>query len=133
MAGHTGLWATSKECIAKAGDNYNSTQVDEAMINEFCLQAESLINSLTRYNWSDEFTAPATTATLSADVWYMLGLAESAIVGKWMLTYNPTGEDGALIRIEFEDRINILRDDFLFAMSILRDKKVQKFMREAGI
>ncbi len=128
---HSGLWATSAECIAKAGDNYNSTNVDEAMINAFALQVESLINSLTRFNWSNEFSAPATTSTLSADVWHMLGLAESNLVGIHMLAHKPTGEDGTLSRIEFEDRINILRDGFLFAISILRDKKVQKFMREA--
>ena len=130
---HAGLWATSAECIAKAGANYNSTAVDEALINAYCLQAENLINALTRYNWSDLFTAPATTTTISADVWHLLGLAESALVGKWMLAYKPTGEDGALSRIEFEDRINILRDDFLFAIAILRDKQVQKFMQGATV
>ena len=130
---HAGLWATSAECIAAAGDNYNSTQVVDTMINEFCLQAENLINSLTRYNWSDLFTAPATTTTISADVWHMLGLAEASLVGKKMLAFKPTGEDGAMSRIEFEDRINILRDDFLFAISILRDKQVQKFMQGATI
>lgn len=131
--GHEGLWATSAECIAKAGDNYNSTNVDETMINAFALQAENLINGLTRYNWSDLFSAPATTTEISADVWHLLGLAESALIGKWMLAYKPTGEDGNLSRIEFEDRINILRDDFLFAVAILRDKQVQKFMQGATI
>ncbi len=130
---HEGLWTSSTECIAKAGDNYNSTNVDETMINAFCLQSESLINSLTRYNWSDLFTATETTTEISADVWHLLGLAQSALVGKWMLAYKPTGEDGTLSRIEFEDRINILRDDFLFAVSILRDKQVQKFMQGAEI
>lgn len=130
---HTGLWATSAECIGKAGANYNSTAVIEARINEYCLQAESLINALTRYNWSNEFTAPATTTTLSADVWHMLGFAESNLVGIYMLTYKPTGEDDLLSRVEFEDRINILRDGFLFAVSILRDKKVQRFIQEAAI
>lgn len=131
--GHEGLWATSAECIAAAGDNYNSTQVIEARINEFCLQAENLINGITRYNWSDLFTAPATTTTISADVWHLLGLAEASLVGKWMLSFKPTGEDGEMNRIEFEDRINILRDDFLFAVAILRDKQVQKFMQGAAI
>lgn len=124
---HTGLFATSAEIIAKMGDNYNSTNVIEARINEFCLQAEAFINVVTRYDWSGEFTAPATT-TLSTSVWYMLGEAESALVAIWGLTYKPSGEDGALNRIEFEDRINILRDDFLRCISVLRDKKAQAFM-----
>ena len=126
---HEGLWTTSAECIAKAGANYNSTAVIESMINAFCLQSESLINALTRIDWSGFFTASVTTTTLSAKVWHALGLAQSALVGKWMLAYKPTGEDGALSRIEFEDRVNILRDDFLFAVSILRSEQVQKFIK----
>lgn len=128
--GHEGLFATSAEIIAKMGDNYNSTNVDEAMINAFCLQAEAFINVATRFDWSGEFTAPATT-TLSASVWYILGQAESDLIAIWGLTYKPTGEDDTLERIEFEDRINILRDDFLRCISILRDKKSQTFAQNA--
>jgi len=128
--GHEGLFATSAECVAKMGDNYNSTNVNEAMINAFCLQAEAFINVATRYDWSGEFTAPATTG-LSTSVWYILGQAESDLVAIWGLTYKPTGEDGNLERIEFEDRINILRDDLLRCISILRDKKSQTFAQNA--
>ena len=38
---------------------------------------------------------------------------------------------GFTSRVEAEDMINILRDKALFAISILRDKKVQKFIQEA--
>ncbi len=127
MAGHTGLFATSAECIAKAGKNYNSTDVDEAMINEFCLQAESLINVASRYDWSGEFTAAATTS-LSASVWYFLGELESNLVGIYMIQYDMSGFTS---RIEAEDMINILRDAALRGLSFLRDKKAQDFMNGA--
>ena len=130
---HAGLWATSTECIAKAGANYNSTAVVDTMINEFCLQAENYINVVTGYNWSDEFTAPATTTTLSADVWHFLGEAESCLVGIYMLNYKPTGEDGALSRIEYEDRINVLAWRLNDCIKLLKEIGTQKFMEDATI
>ena len=45
---HTGIYATSAECIFKMGKGYDSTNVDEARINELCLQCESYINDLCR-------------------------------------------------------------------------------------
>ena len=83
---HEGLWTTSAECIAKAGKAYDSGVVDEAMINGFCLQVESLVNCATKYNWSDLFTASVTTTTISADVWHLLGEVESNLV-KFFLTF----------------------------------------------
>lgn len=132
---HEGLWATSAECIAKAGVNYDSTNVDEAMINEFCKQAESLINCLTRYNWSSAFTGAGTTEVLTADVWHVLGEAESNLVGMYMITANMAGSSTGEYpsRIIVEDMINILRDRLLFTLAVLRDKKTQKFITEAEI
>ena len=127
---HTGLFATSAECIAKMGDNYNSTNVNEARINEFCLQAEAYINVKTGYNWSDEFTAPATT-TLNADVWYLLSEAESCFVGIYGLNYKPKGEDGAMSIIEYEDRVAVLAWRLKEVINLLRETGTQKFMGEA--
>lgn len=58
---HTGIFATSDEILVKAGEKYD-TSVTEARINALCLQAESIINVMTRYNWSDAY------ASLNADV-----------------------------------------------------------------
>ena len=132
---HAGLWATSAEILAKAGVRYDSTGVTEAIINGFCLQAENLINCATKYNWSDLFTAPATTTTISADVWHLLGEVESNLVGIYIIESNMQGLATAPYpsRIMTEDTINILRDAALRGMSILRDKATQKFMLEATI
>ena len=132
---HTGLFATSAEILAKAGTNYDSTGVTEAIINSYCLQAESLINCSTKYNWSGEFTAPATTATLSADIWHLLGEIESNLVGIYMIQSNMQGLAASPYpsRIVAEDMINILRDAVLRGLSILRDKPTQKFVTEVTI
>ena len=132
---HAGLFASSTECIAKAGSFYDSTSVDEAMINEFCLQAENLINCFSRYNWSDHFTAPAATTTLSADVWHFLGEIESNLAGIYMIENNMAGlaATGYPSRIVAEDMINILRDAALRGLQILRNKQTQTFMLGATI
>ena len=122
---HAGLFATLAECTGKAGANYNSTAVDEAAINGFCLQAENLINCISRYDWSSHFTAPATTTTLSANVWHFLGEIESNLVGMYMIQHDMSGYTS---RTEAEDMINVLRDAALRGLSILRDKKAQDFM-----
>ncbi len=128
--GHEGLFATSTECIAKAGTFYDSTSVDEAMINEFCLQAESLINGMSRFDWSNQFSAPATT-TLDANMWHLLGEIESNLVGIYMIQNNMFGlaATGYPSRIVAEDMINVLRDAALRGISILRDKKTQSFIK----
>ena len=125
MAGHTGIYATSAECIGKAGDNYPSTICIEARINEFCVMAEGVINGACRIVFAVDTTA---FAALGATVNGILADAASDLVAIKMLSMKPTGEDGAMNRIEFEDRINILRDSALRAISILRDKKTQAFM-----
>lgn len=128
--GHEGLFATSAEIIIKAGDNYPSTLGDETAINALCLQVESYINVETGYDWSGEFTAPATT-TLSATKWHILGEAESNLVAIYLLNIKPSGEDGTMSRIEYEDRINILFARFVQCMDIMTDLGTEKFIKGA--
>ena len=132
---HTGLFATSAEIIAKAGSFYDSTINTEDRINEYSLQAENFINCSSRYNWSDHFSAPATTATLSADVWHFLGEIESNLVAIYMIENNMAGlaATGYPSRIVAEDMVNILRDAVLRGIQILRDVKTQTFMLGATV
>lgn len=123
---HEGIFATSHECISKLGDNYNSTAVNEEMINEFCRQSESYINVVTGYNWSDWYAGSPNT-----DVKYILTEASSNLVAIYGLNYKPSGEDGAMSRIEYEDRINILFARFVQCMDILTDLGTEKFIRDA--
>ena len=122
---HDGIYATSAECIAKLGDNYASTEVIEARINEFSLQAEALINGIGRKIFAVDSTA---FTALSSSIKGILTEAASNLVGIYGLNFKPTGEDGAMSRIEYEDRINVLRDGLLRALSILRDQKLVTFL-----
>jgi len=118
---HTGIFATSDEILVKAGSAYD-TAITEARINALCLQIESMINAVCRYNFSDDY------AGLNADVKGLLSEAESNFVAIYIISFNF---DSYASRTEAEDMINVLRDAGLRALSLLKDKKVQDFMNGA--
>lgn len=126
---HTGIYATSAECIAKLGNNYNSTNVDETMINGFCLQAEALINANCRYIFAADRTA---FTALTAGAKYLLTLVASSLVAIWGLNYNPLGEDSAMVRKEYEDRVEVLNDNVMMGLSLLKKKNIQKFITDTA-
>jgi len=115
----TGIFCTTAEVARKAGANASATSVAEAYVNQYVAEAESEINSVTRYNWSDNY------AGLSADVKSILKSAASNLAAIYVITYDMSGFTS---RTEAEDMINVLRDGYLRALSILIDKKVQDFM-----
>ena len=122
---HDVIYATSLECIQKLGKKYNSTDVDEARINELGLQAEGLCNCAGRKIYaidSAAFTA------LSSGVKGILTLIVSNYVGIYGIAYDLSGFTS---RVEGEDIINVLRDGMLAGLSVLRDKKVQDFINGA--
>jgi hypothetical protein len=118
----TGIFATTAEVQRKAGANASTTSNVEAYINDFMTQAESLINSVCRFNYSDNYAA------LDADVKGLLKEVASNLAAIYVIQYDMSGFTS---RIEAEDMINVLRDAALRGMSLLRDKKVQTFMNEA--
>ena len=85
-------------------------------------QAESLINAITRFNWSDVYS------TLNVDTKGLLKEAASNIAAIYAIQYDMSGFTS---RVEAEDMINVLRDAALRAMSLLRDKKVKEFIDNA--
>lgn len=118
---HTGIFATSDEILVKAGENYD-TSITEARINALCLQVESYINAVTRYNWSDVY------ASLNADVKGILSLLESNLVAAYIISFNMAGYTS---RQEAEDMITLLRLEAFNALRDLKDKKVQDFVNGA--
>lgn len=118
----TGIFATTAEVQHKAGAGASATSATEAYINDFMTQAESLINVMTRYNWSDAYSG------LNADVKGILKEVASNIAAIYVIQYDLSGYTS---RTEAEDMINVLRDAALRGMSILRDKKNQEFMINA--
>ena len=117
-----GIFTKSADIVARAGTNANATPKAVAVTDVYVLNVEALINSLTRYNWSD-----AVTAGLNADVQGILTEASACLCAIYVIQWDMSGFTS---RVEAEDMINILRDRALFAISILRDKKVQKFIQE---
>ena len=117
-----GIWTKNVDIQAKAGTNANSTAKATAATDVYVLEVESMVNVLTRFNWSDAYS------TLNADVKDILKEVTSDICAIYVIQWDMSGFTS---RIEAEDMINILRDAALRDLSILKDKKNQKFMREA--
>lgn len=118
----TGIFATTAEVQRKAGANASATANSEAYINDFISQAESVINVMTRYNWSDNY------ASLNDDAKGILKEVASNLAAIYIIQYDMSGYTS---RIEAEDMVNILRDAALRGLSILRDKKNQTFLQGA--
>ena len=121
-----GIYTSNAQIAVRAGDNVDTTAITVAETDKYVLDVEAMINSATRVNWSD-----LVTAGLNADVEGILREASGCFCAIYALNFKPTGQDGAMSRIEYEDRINILRDRALFAISILRSEQVQKFIKGA--
>lgn len=122
---HDVIYATSPECIQKLGKYYNSTDVIEARINELGLQAEGICNCAGRKVFATDSTA---FAALSTDVRGILTTIVSNYIGMYGIMYDMSGFTS---RTEAEDMINVLRDGFLAALSLLRDKKTRTFIEKA--
>ena len=121
----TSIMTTEAEVDQKTGDNV-STGFTDTMKTAAGLQAESMVNVVARFNFSD-----AVTAGLNADVQGLLSDIVSSFVAIQGITYKMSGQDGAKNRIEAEDQINVLRDGMLRGLSIIRDKKAQDFINGA--
>lgn len=95
----------------------------ETMKSAAVLQGESMVNCVTRFNFSD-----AIDAGLNADFKGIFSDIVSSFVAIQGITYSMAGYTS---RIEAEDMINVLRDGMLRGLSIIKDKKVQDFVNDA--
>lgn len=118
----TGIFCTTAEVERKAGANASAVSKAEAYTNDYVTQAESLINTVCRFNFSDAYAA------LNADVKEILKEVASDIAAIYVIQYDMSGFTS---RIEAEDMINVLRDAALRGLSLLRDKKQQDFINDA--
>ena len=116
------IMTTEAEIQQKSGAGVN-VAFDTGMMTAACLRAESTINCFCRYNFSD-----AVTTGLNADVKGLLSDVASSLVAIEAICYDMNGYTS---RVETEDMINVLRDGALRGLSILRDEKVQTFMKGA--
>jgi len=115
----TGIFATTEEVKRKAGANASATSAVEAYINDFMTQAESLINSTTRYNWSDDY------ASLNVDVKGILKEAAASWAAIEVIRYDMGGFPS---RAEALTMINSLLYQYNTCIAQLKDVKVQDFI-----
>ena len=118
----TSIMSTEAEINEKLGENIDLSFTD-AMKTAAGLRAESMINVVSRFNFSDWFAG-----TPNVDVKGILSDIVSSFVAIEGIRFKMSGDDGTKNRIEAEDQINILRDGMLRGLSIIRDKKAQDFI-----
>jgi len=118
----TAIMTTETSVQAKAGDG-RSSDFSEAMQNDAVLRAESQVNTIARYNFSDNY------ATLNADVKHIISEIVSSLVAIEWIAYDYTGYlNGAR---EAEGKINYLNNQILLNKSLLLDKETQRFINGA--
>jgi len=118
----TGIFATTAEVVRKCGANASTTAATEVYINDFMTQAESEINVATLYNWSDAY------AGLDTDVKGILKAAASNLAAMYVIQYDMSGFTS---RSEAQTMLDVLRDGYVRALSLLRDIKQRDFMNGA--
>ena len=119
---HTGIFATSTEVLAKCGSGVSVAGSAEANINQYCSEAESYINILCHYNFSDKY------ATLNADVKKILTETCSCLAAIYIIQYDPL-----LYRSQrhAENLVNINWARFENCIHLLNDVAATDFMKQA--
>ena len=118
-----GIFTKNADIQALAGVHANATTKLTPATDVYVLNVESKINCLTRYNWSDAFTAG-----LNADVQGILTETGAALCAMKVINSDMGGFTS---REEAKLMLNVLRDIAFTNMSILRDEKVQTFIKKA--
>lgn len=119
---HTGIYATSEECIFKMGNGYDTVNVTEDRINELCLQVESFCNNLAREVLAVD--AAAFTA-LDAGKKYLLTEITSNYVGFYGAMYDAAGYGS---QREQENIMNTCWARFVQCIGLLKDQKTVGFI-----
>jgi hypothetical protein len=108
--------------LTKCGLNVNNSISGAAYTDTFISEAESFVNNVTRYNWTDKFP------TLNDDVKNTLREAISNLAAIYMINYDISGFTS---RSEAETMINVLKARADECIAVLLDKKVETFMEGA--
>ena len=118
----TSILSTDAEMNAMAGENVDTTGWTDANKTAWGLHAETYLNNLCRYNFSDNFS------TLNIDVKYILSEYVARYVGMCGIAYNTAG---FTTRSEAEDMISIHIFRMKAIEKILMDQKTITYLRGA--
>ena len=119
---HTGIYATSAECIFKMGKGYDSINVDETRINELNLQIEGFINNLCRKIFAVDITA---FGSLDAGTKGLLTETASNFCGYYGAMHSVLGYASTR---EQEDIMNTCWARFIHCIGLLKDQKTVTFL-----
>ena len=116
----TGIFATTAEVQRHVPLGASSTANTEAYINQYMMEAESLINIQSLYNWSDNFSS------LNVDVKGILKMAASCLAAVSVIQYDLQGFQSTNQGLA---HINILLNLYDKALQELKDKsKTNRFI-----
>jgi hypothetical protein len=118
-----GIYTKNADIQAEAGINANATSKATAATDVYVLNVEASINSATRYNWSDAFTAG-----LNADVEGILTETGACMCANKVIKADMSGYTS---RGEAESMMVVNRDTYLRNLQFLRNKQVQTFIKDA--
>lgn len=115
----TGITATEAEIDQKAGANVD-TNFTDTMKTQSLLMAESILNAMTRFNWSDWWAT-----TPNVDIKYIVTDTTASMVAIDAINYNKNG----YLSINYANNaIAVLADNVMRNISILRNINTQTFM-----
>lgn len=118
-----GIYTKNADIQARAGQNANATSKAIAATDVYVLNIESTINALTRFNWSDAFTAG-----LNVDVQGILTETGASMCAMNVINDDTSGFDSLA---EAQTMLDVLNNVVQRNISILRDKKTETFMNGA--
>ena len=120
--GDEGIFATTAEVMRKTGANADAVSNAEAYINQYMTEAESYINAVCRYNFSDNYE------TLNADVKAILKMVASNLAAMDVIIYNMSGFTS---RTEAQTMLDVLYQRAKDGIKELKEKQTQTFMNKA--
>jgi hypothetical protein len=118
----TGIFATTAEVQRKAGARASTVSNVEAYINQFMTEAESYINTVCHYNFSDGYAA------LNTDTKGILKKWASALAAMNVISYDMSGFTS---RTEAQTMLNVLWNEAQNCERLLSQKTNTDWIRGA--
>ena len=117
----TGIMATEAQVDNKAGAGV-SNLITDTIKTDFVIQAESFVNTVTRFNWSDAFAA------LNVDVKSILSDLVSNIAGGYCIIYDISGYSD---KDEVKTMMELIEERNKKLIELLIEQKNQTFINNA--
>ena len=118
-----GEFIADAQILELCGTGACATVKAAGWFDKIIVRCEAIVACATRFDWVN-----LSAATIDDNVEGMLAEATGCLAAIYGVTFDMSGYTS---RVEAEDIINVLRDRYLLAISILRDKKTQEFIKTA--